>query len=126
MTDKTLPPLARRLKELRDARGLTQQQMAGQAGLSMSLVTQMEQGTKADPRLSTLLALARALGVAVADLIRGVEEAPPVEEPRPKGRPRKPPSPPAETPPDRGTAPTAKGARGGRQAKGRGGKGKEG
>jgi transcriptional regulator with XRE-family HTH domain len=40
------------------------------AGLSMSLITQLEQGLKSDPRLSTLRALAGALGVSL-DVLTG-------------------------------------------------------
>jgi transcriptional regulator with XRE-family HTH domain len=47
------------------------------AGLSISVVTQLEQGLKGDPRLSTAAALARALGVTVDDLLAGQDEAPP-------------------------------------------------
>jgi transcriptional regulator with XRE-family HTH domain len=61
--------LAARLKRLRRGAGLTQQQLAGAAGLSMSLITQLEQGAKTDPRMSTLKGLARALGVGVNALV---------------------------------------------------------
>jgi len=61
--------LAARLKSLRNAAGMTQQQLAVAAGLRMSLITQMEQGSKTDPRMSTLLALARALRVNVEALL---------------------------------------------------------
>lgn len=63
MSDETdLPIFSRRLKQLRDEAGLTQQALATAAGLSMSGVMQMEQGKRPDPRLSTVRALAKALG----------------------------------------------------------------
>ena len=74
MSKKAVSYLAGRLKALRQAAGLTQQQLAFQAGLSMSLVTQLEQGLKADPRLSTLLALSRVLGVSLDALGGGAGE----------------------------------------------------
>lgn len=55
--------LSKRVKELREAVGLSQQELANRAGLSVSQVAKLEQGSKADPRVSTLLVLAAALGV---------------------------------------------------------------
>ena len=52
-----------RLKDLRESAGLSQQEVAMRADLSLSLVAKLEQGKKGDPRASTLLALAEALGV---------------------------------------------------------------
>ena len=43
--------------------GLSQQEVAEKADLSLSLVAKMEQGRNADPRASTLIALSGALGV---------------------------------------------------------------
>jgi transcriptional regulator with XRE-family HTH domain len=55
--------ISARLRSLREAAGLSQQEVAMRADLSMSLVAKLEQGKKGDPRASTLLALASALGV---------------------------------------------------------------
>jgi transcriptional regulator with XRE-family HTH domain len=60
---------ATNLKRLRTDAGLTQRELAAKAGLSMSLVVKIEQRRKADPRLSTIVALASALGVATGELI---------------------------------------------------------
>jgi len=95
MADRSESPLARRVKELRYAAGITQQELAHRAGLSMSVVTQIEIGTRTDPKLSTLLGLARGLGVEVADLLAAYPtpepeaEEPPPEPKKPRGRPRK-------------------------------------
>ena len=62
-----------RLRELRAAAGLRQGDVAAAAGLSESAVSHLEAGRRA-PRPGTVAALARALGVAPADLV-----APPVE-----------------------------------------------
>jgi transcriptional regulator with XRE-family HTH domain len=75
MAAKTLPAFAKRLRDLRDAAGLTQQEMGTKAGLSISNLAQLEQGQKSDPRLSTILALARALGVKPSKLVDGLTEA---------------------------------------------------
>jgi transcriptional regulator with XRE-family HTH domain len=61
--EKDLPLIARRVKELREKAGLTQQDLAIKSGLSVSNLSQIEQGKTPDPRMSTLLALASALGV---------------------------------------------------------------
>ena len=69
VTHKQQTELASRLKQLREARGMSQQVLAITAGLSVSIVARMEQGVKEDPRLSTLLKLAQALDVGVGDLL---------------------------------------------------------
>jgi len=86
-----VPRIAQRVKELRGRSGLTQQAVAMAAGLSVSVVSQIEQGTNADPRLSTLLALAAALGVSLDELAGpGPQDArhlvaPVAEDERPAG-----------------------------------------
>ncbi|MCS6864824.1 MAG: helix-turn-helix transcriptional regulator [Gemmataceae bacterium] len=61
--------IAYRLRTLREAAGLSQQEVAERADLSLSLITKIEQARKADPRASTLIALAEALGVRPGQLI---------------------------------------------------------
>ena len=68
--------IAYRLRTLREAAGLSQQEVAERADLSLSLIAKMEQGRKADPRASTLLALARALGVRPGQLIEDLTKPP--------------------------------------------------
>jgi transcriptional regulator with XRE-family HTH domain len=68
--------LAAQLRELRKAAGLSQQELATKAGLSMSLVAQLEQGFKDDPRLSTMWALASTLGVTLDELAGDIRPAP--------------------------------------------------
>jgi transcriptional regulator with XRE-family HTH domain len=83
MTSEPIPAISRRVKELREAKAISQQALANAAGLSTSVISQLEQGSKADPRLSTLQALAKALRVDVCELI-GEETAA-----KPAGRSRK-------------------------------------
>jgi transcriptional regulator with XRE-family HTH domain len=77
------PDLGRRLKQLREAKGLTQVELAIKAGLSPSNVAQIEQGQRPDPRVSTVAALAQALGVDIGDLfppeLPAEAEEPPTE-----------------------------------------------
>lgn len=68
--------IAYRLRTLREAAGLSQQEVAERADLSLSLVTKMEQARKADPRASTILALAVALGVRPGQLIEDLTPPP--------------------------------------------------
>jgi transcriptional regulator with XRE-family HTH domain len=81
-------PIKDRLRELRTAAGLTQQALAVKAGLSVSAVVHIEAGRIPDPRVSTLRAIARALGVGLDDLAAdegsGETAAP---EPAPEQRP---------------------------------------
>jgi transcriptional regulator with XRE-family HTH domain len=80
--------LSERLKALREAKGLSQQELATGADLSMSLVAKLEQGKKADPRVSTVLALASTLGVGPGAMLDNLvpageaagEESGPAEE----------------------------------------------
>jgi DNA-binding XRE family transcriptional regulator len=69
VTGKQRSTLARRLRNLREAKDLTRQALATAAGLSMSVVAAIEQGRIPDPRSSTLRALATALGVTLDELL---------------------------------------------------------
>jgi transcriptional regulator with XRE-family HTH domain len=71
-----------RLRRLRLAAHMTQQQLAMAAGVAVSAVAQMESGRIGDPKLSTLKALARALGVGIQELAENGDEPPP----RPRGK----------------------------------------
>ena len=97
---KLAKAIAARLKFLREGAGLSQQDVAMKADLSLSLVAKMEQGKKADPRASTLLALAGALGVPPGRLLDDLfpppaapgtpaEGAAAAEEPGKNGRKKK-------------------------------------
>lgn len=65
--------LGMKLKELRQARRLTQQQLADQAGITQVYLAQLEGSEKnppiRNPSLRALNSLARALGVRVSDFI---------------------------------------------------------
>jgi transcriptional regulator with XRE-family HTH domain len=61
--------LGARIRARREAAGLTQQQLAARAELALSVLTKLEQGKATDPKLSTLRALARALGVTLDELV---------------------------------------------------------
>src|SRR5262245_65539434 len=66
MTESSQPDGAR-LRLARQARGLSQQQLAGVAGVTRQAVSAVESG-HSDPSLRVALALARSLGMAVEEL----------------------------------------------------------
>ena len=59
--------VGRRLRELREARGLTLSELARVAGVGKATLSGLENGTR-DPRLETLYAIAAALGVPMSAL----------------------------------------------------------
>src|SRR5260370_31916399 len=72
LSGKRTPMFGTRLREMRDAAGLSQHELAARAGISLSIVCKIEQGGRVDPRISTLLALAAALGTDCAVLVGDV------------------------------------------------------
>jgi len=76
---------AARLKELREAAGLSQKELAKLMGLSQQAIALWENGQR-DPSWPKAVALAEALGVDVGEFLRKPGEAPP----RGRGRPPKP------------------------------------
>lgn len=58
----------RRLRELRQKYGVTQQQLSVATGLTEGYISNMERGLKV-PSLTTILRLAVALGCKVAELV---------------------------------------------------------
>ncbi len=60
------------LRELRRARGLSQERLALEAGYDRSYVGELERGEKS-PSLRTIFRLARAIGVSPSALLAAVE-----------------------------------------------------
>jgi transcriptional regulator with XRE-family HTH domain len=58
-----------RLKQIREQKGLSQRSLADKAKMSYTYLSNVENG-KADPSLSTLKRLAKALAVRVSDLVQ--------------------------------------------------------
>ena len=65
--------LGKRIRARRRALDLSQEKLARQADVSMSLINQIERGLVTDPHFSTLVGISTALGTSVADLME--EEA---------------------------------------------------
>jgi transcriptional regulator with XRE-family HTH domain len=64
--------LGGRVRQLRDKRGWSQEGFAHEGGLGRSFTGAIERGEK-DVRLSTLLKLAKTLGVSLSQLLKGVD-----------------------------------------------------
>lgn len=64
-----LVQLGRRVRQLREALRLTQEELARRSGISVSFASLLERGERS-PSYETLLAVARALDVHVAELFR--------------------------------------------------------
>ncbi|HSQ51757.1 MAG TPA: helix-turn-helix transcriptional regulator [Nitrospiraceae bacterium] len=65
---RAIQRFGKQLQQLRTRRSLTQEQLAVTAGLSRAFLTRLELGQH-DPSLSTLVRLAKALKVSVAELL---------------------------------------------------------
>lgn len=66
--DDAATNLSENLRQLREMRGLSQQQLAGQAGIPRPTWASLESGS-ANPTLSVLVKVADALGVSIEELI---------------------------------------------------------
>ena len=69
-----------RVKQLRQSRRFTQEQLAERANLSYKFVGELERG-RANPTLTTLASLSDALGVSLVDIL-GIDVAKPKLSPR--------------------------------------------
>jgi transcriptional regulator with XRE-family HTH domain len=63
------------LKLIRERKGLSQRGLAAKAKMSQTFLSNVESG-KADPSLSTLKRLAKALGVTVSELVKEPKRKP--------------------------------------------------
>jgi transcriptional regulator with XRE-family HTH domain len=68
MVESILEGLASAVRRLRDARGMSQTELAKAAGLSRQMVALIERGD-ANPSIGTLAEVARSLGVTLAQLV---------------------------------------------------------
>ena len=69
MANDTAKRLLARIRELREAHGLTQEAFAERAGLTYKHYQQVEAGRKSDIRLSTLIKMAEGLGLNLSKLV---------------------------------------------------------
>lgn len=80
--DRTLDAVGPRLKQLRQRRDITLNDLAEETGISISTLSRLEAGLRR-PTLEQLLPLARAYGVTLDELV----DAPPTGDPRIHMRP---------------------------------------
>lgn len=71
--EETLDILAKRLVELRKKAGLSQRQLAFEAGLTDAQIANIEKA-KGNPTISILAKIARVLEVSLSELLRAPEE----------------------------------------------------
>ena len=69
MANDTAKRLLARIRELREAHGLTQEAFAERAGLTYKHYQQVEAGRKSDIRLSTLIKMAEGLELKLTELV---------------------------------------------------------
>lgn len=81
-TDRTLDAVGPRLKQLRQRRNITLNELAGETGISVSTLSRLEAGLRR-PTLEQLLPLARVHGATLDELV----DAPPTGDPRINLRP---------------------------------------
>jgi DNA-binding Xre family transcriptional regulator len=62
-----------KIKEVAEACGVNKSQLSRRADLGMTTINELWDGTREDVKLSTLAAIARALGVKTGDLYEEIE-----------------------------------------------------
>jgi transcriptional regulator with XRE-family HTH domain len=77
---KLVEVVRRRIRELRRARGLTQEELCESAGISIDAISRIEGGSRA-PTLPTLERIARALQISPAAFFEVVEPPPETAQP---------------------------------------------
>lgn len=61
--------LSTNLRNIRTAHGLSQNELAVKAGMQQSVISGLERGETKNPRIRTLLAIAKALECSIYDII---------------------------------------------------------
>jgi transcriptional regulator with XRE-family HTH domain len=79
--------VGQRVRERRTALGLSQENLAHQAGLSLNAMHKLEAGRTTDPHYSTLSGIAHALGTTVAELVGEKPAIPKASAPPETGQP---------------------------------------
>jgi transcriptional regulator with XRE-family HTH domain len=75
-----------KVRATRKAAGISQEEVARRAGVSLNVINRLERGVILDPHYSTLRGIASALGVPVEDLVREPALAGKAEAPKEAGR----------------------------------------
>jgi transcriptional regulator with XRE-family HTH domain len=70
--DRTLSKFGRNVAQARESQKFSQDRLAEKADLDRTYVSGIERGVR-NPGIKTVIRIAKALGVSVADLCKGVE-----------------------------------------------------
>lgn len=70
--DPILAAFGLRLRQQREAKGLTQERLAEKADLDQTYISGIERGLR-NPGIKNVVRLARALGIPTAKLVEGVD-----------------------------------------------------
>jgi transcriptional regulator with XRE-family HTH domain len=62
--------LAKRIKELRNKKGLSQEKLARLADVSYNTIVKIESGESKNPTIQTMVGIAKALGISLDELIK--------------------------------------------------------
>ncbi|HWJ50940.1 MAG TPA: helix-turn-helix transcriptional regulator [Solirubrobacteraceae bacterium] len=76
MHEQPDPVLAAVVKQLREERDITQEELAYQAGITVSSLSRIERGLNS-PGWTTVGKIVKALGVSLAELVEDLERTPP-------------------------------------------------
>jgi transcriptional regulator with XRE-family HTH domain len=68
------PALARAIRKLREKRGLSQEDLAHESGLTTAALARIERG-QANPSWTTVRGIASGLGVSLGELVKVVDAA---------------------------------------------------
>ena len=77
--EKVYKMIGKKIREERKRRGLTQEELAFKAGISVNFMGQIERATK-KPSLDTLEKISSALGIDLKNLFEDVKYCPPEED----------------------------------------------
>ena len=61
--------LSKKIKELRNKAGWSQQKLAEKAGVSYNTITKIEQGAATMPTIQTMIKIADAFGISLDELV---------------------------------------------------------
>jgi transcriptional regulator with XRE-family HTH domain len=70
--DRTLSKFGRNVAQARESQKFSQDRLAEKADLDRTYVSGIERGVR-NPGIKTVIRIAKALGVSIADLCKGVE-----------------------------------------------------
>lgn len=89
-----MPFSGQKLRQLREAAGLTREQMAARAGTTAQYISHLENGVKQNPAFDLVERLAEGVGATCKDFIGDTEPPPDPPPPAKPGRPKKADAPP--------------------------------